>query len=393
MRVAAKENHSRGGRGYVSSWCDDEVRAVGSLAEKFFTDLLAHRERWEAQHQVDPEIWTKAGALGLLCCSIPEEYGGGGGTFAHDLAVLEAQSLVGELSFGNAVHSGVVAHYLLAYGTEEQRYRWLPGMASGELIAAVAMSEPSGGSDLKNLKTKAEREGDSYVVNGAKTFISNGATADLILLAVKTDTSAGARGISLLLVETADCPGFTRGRVLDKVGLPGQDTAELFFEDVRVPTEHLLGEVEGQGFAQLMSLLPQERLYIGLQAVAAMETALAETITYVKSRQGFDQTIFDFQNTKFVLAECATVTHASRVFIDSCIQRHLDGGLDSATAAMAKWWLTEQQGEVIDKCVQLFGGYGYMREYKIARMYADARVQRIYGGSNETMKDIVARSL
>jgi len=393
MSAGTETRPLRGAGRYVSSWRDDEVRAVGSLAEKFFTDLLPHRERWEAQHQVDPEIWMNAGALGLLCCSIPEQYGGGGGTFAHDLAVMEAQSLVGELSFGNPVHSGVVAHYLLTYGTEEQRHRWLPGMASGETVAAVAMSEPSGGSDLKNLKTKAVREDDSYVVNGAKTFISNGATADLILLAVKTDSSAGTRGISLLVVETADCPGFTRGRVLDKVGLLGQDTAELFFEDVRVPTGHLLGEVEGQGFAQMMSSLPQERLYIGLQAVAAMEAALTETIAYVKSRQAFDQTIFDFQNTKFVLAECATVTHAARVFIDSCIQRHLDGELDSATAAMAKWWLTEQQGVVIDKCVQLFGGYGYMREYKIARMYADARVQRIYGGSNETMKDIVARSL
>ena len=388
-----KENDSRIGGGYVSVWRDDEARAVGSLARDFFAELATHRERWEAQHYVDRDVWTKAGALGLLCCSIPEEYGGGGGTFAHELAVLEAQALVGELSFGISVHSGIVAHYLLEYGTEEQRRRWLPGMASGALIAAVAMTEPSGGSDLKNLKTKAVRQDDVYVVNGAKTFISNGASADLILLAVKTDTTAGARGVSLLVVETADCPGFNRGRVLDKVGLPGQDTAELFFEDVRVPTDHLLGGVEGQGFGQLMTQLSQERLYIGLQAVAAMETAVAETVTYVKSRQAFDQTIFDFQNTKFVLAECATVTHAARVFIDSCIQRHLDGQLDSATAAMAKWWLTEQQGQVIDKCVQLFGGYGYMREYPIARMYADARVQRIYGGSNETMKDLVARSL
>ena len=387
------QGNSREGGGYVSAWRDDEVRAVGSLAKEFFTELASDRERWEAQHCVDREIWTRAGALGLLCCSIPEEYGGGGGSFAHDLAVIEGQALVGELSFGISVHSGIVAHYLLAYGTEEQRHRWLPAMASGELVGAIAMTEPSAGSDLKNLKTKAVRQGDSYVVNGAKTFISNGATADLILVAVKTDTSAGARGMSLLVVETADCPGFTRGRVLDKVGLLGQDTAELFFEDVRVPAENLLGEVEGQGFAQLMTQLPQERLYIGLQAVAAMETALAETIAYVKSRQAFGQTIFDFQNTKFVLAECATVTHTARVFIDSCIQRHLDDGLDSATAAMAKWWLTEQQGLVIDKCVQLFGGYGYMREYPIARMYADARVQRIYGGSNETMKDIVARSL
>ena len=391
--MAVGENRQLAGGAYVSAWRDEEARAVGSLAGEFFTELATHRERWEAQHRVDRDVWTKAGSMGLLCCSIPEEYGGGGGTFAHDLAVIEAQALVGELSFGISVHSGIVAHYLLAYGTEEQRHRWLPGMASGELVGAVAMTEPSAGSDLKNLKTKAVREGDSYVVNGAKTFISNGATADLVLLAVKTDTSAGARGMSLLVVETADCAGFSRGRVLDKVGLPGQDTAELFFEDMRVPVDNLLGEVEGQGFAQLMAQLPQERLYIGLQAVAAMETALAETIDYVKSREAFDQTIFDFQNTKFVLAECATVTHAARVFIDSCIQRQLDGGLDSTTAAMAKWWLTEQQGLVIDKCVQLFGGYGYMREYPIARMYADARVQRIYGGSNETMKDLVARSL
>ncbi len=346
-----------------------------------------------SNHRPHPRIQAKAGELGLLCCSIPEQYGGGGGTFAHDLAVLEAQARALDSGFGNSVHSGIVAHYILAYGTEEQRRRWLPEMASGEAIAAVAMTEPGAGSDLKNIKTTAIREGDHYVVNGSKTFISNGSMADLIVVVAKTDPAAGAKGVSLIVVETADSPGFTRGRVLDKVGQHGADTSELSFTDVRVPVTNLLGGEEGRGFGQLMTQLAQERLIIGVTAVAAIEAAVAETVAYTKSRNAFGQTIFEFQNTKFVLAECQTVAHAARVFIDSCIERHLRGELDTTTAAMAKWWLTEQQCQVIDRCVQLFGGYGYMREYPIARMYEDARVQKIYGGSNEIMKDLIARSL
>ncbi len=378
---------------YTSSWRDSDTTALGELADKFFArELTPHRDKFEQQHYVDRDVWTKAGELGLLCCSIPEEYGGGGGTFAHDLAVVEAQARALDTGFGNTVHSGIVAHYILAYGTEEQRRRWLPGMATGQTITAVAMTEPGAGSDLKNIKTTAVRDGDHYVINGQKTFISNGSQADLIVVVAKTDPAAGAKGVSLIVVETADCPGFTRGRILDKVGQHGADTSELSFEDVRVPVANVLGGEEGRGFGQLMTQLAQERLLIGVTAVATMEAAVAETVSYTKSRSAVGQTIFDFQNTKFVLAECDTVAHAARVFIESCIERHMSGNLDTTTAAMAKWWLTEQQCQVIDRCVQLFGGYGYMREYPIARMYADARVQKIYGGSNEIMKDLIARS-
>jgi len=380
--------------GYISDWEDDETRALGDLADKFFaSEVVPHRERFESQHFVDPQVWTKAGDLGLLCCSIPEEFGGGGGTFAHDLAVVQAQARALDTGFGNTVHSGIVAHYILAYGTDDQKRRWLPKMASGEVIAAVAMTEPGAGSDLKAIRTRADREGDHYVINGSKTFISNGSTANLFVVVAKTDPTAGAKGVSLIVVETDDCPGFVRGRILDKVGQQAADTSELSFEDVQVPIDNLVGGVEGQGFGQLMTQLAQERLLIGVTAVATMEAAVAETVSYVKERRAFGNAIFDFQNTKFVLAECATAAHAARVFIDSCIERHLRGELDTTTAAMAKWWLTEQQVTVVDRCVQLFGGYGYMREYPIARMYADARVQKIYGGANEIMKDLIARSL
>jgi acyl-CoA dehydrogenase len=385
---------STGPGGYVSAWKDDEVLALGEVADKFVAaELTGKRDRWEAQRYVDRDVWRRAGEIGLLCCSVPEEYGGGGGTFAHDLIVFESQARAGDTTWGNGVHSGIVAHYILAYGTEEQRRRWLPRLASGEMIAAVAMTEPGAGSDLKNIRTRAVRDGAEYAIDGVKTFISNGHTADLIVVVAKTDAAAGAKGISLLVVETDNSPGFVRGRILDKVGQHGADTSELFFEGVRVPAGNLLGGAEGQGFAQLMTQLAQERLVIAVSAVAGLEAAVAVTLDYVKQRQAFGQALFDFQNTKFTLAECATTAHVARVFLDSCIERHLAGGLDATTAAMAKWWLTEQQVTVVDRCVQLHGGYGYMREYLIARMYADARVQKIYGGSNEIMKDLVARSL
>jgi long-chain-acyl-CoA dehydrogenase len=380
--------------GYVSAWKDDEVLALGELADKFVAaELTGKRDRWESQRYVDRDVWRRAGEIGLLCCSIPEEYGGGGGTFAHDLIVFESQARAGDTAWGNGVHSGIVAHYILAYGTEDQRRRWLPRLASGEMISAVAMTEPGAGSDLKNIRTRAVRDGGEYVIDGVKTFISNGHTADLIVVVAKTDAGAGAKGVSLLVVETDDCPGFVRGRILDKVGQHGADTSELFFEGVRVPAGNLLGGTEGQGFAQLMTQLAQERLVIADSAVAGLEAAVAVTLDYVKQRQAFGQALFDFQNTKFTLAECATTAHVARVFLDSCVERHLDGSLDATTAAMAKWWLTEQQVTVVDRCLQLHGGYGYMREYLIARMYEDARVQKIYGGSNEIMKDLVARSL
>jgi acyl-CoA dehydrogenase len=295
-------------------------------------------------------------------------------------------------SFGKHVHS-IVAHYLLAYGTEAQRMRWLPRMATGELIAAIAMSEPGAGSDLQGVRTRAVRQGDQYVVDGSKTFISNGYLADLICLVVKTDPAAGARGVSLLMVETADLPGFRCGRILDKVGMHGQDTAELFFDDVRVPAGNLLGAEEGRGFAQLMEQLPWERTIVAVAAVAAIERAVELTIEYTKQRKAFGKPLLEMQNTRFKLAECKTTAHIARVFLDDCIERMLDGTMDAATASMAKWWTTEQQCRVIDECLQLFGGYGYMMDYPIGKMYADARVQKIYGGANEIMKELIARSL
>ncbi|ORI15218.1 acyl-CoA dehydrogenase [Rhodococcus sp. 1163] len=378
---------------YRSSWIDDDIVALKDMATKFFeAELLPNQERFADQKSVDRDVWNKAGNLGLLCASIPEEYGGGGGTYAHDFAIFDAQYRLGDTSFGNMVHSGIVAHYILAYGSEEQKQRWLPKMASGELVGAIAMSEPGAGSDLKMLRTNAVRDGGEYVVNGAKTFISNGKHADLVIVAAKTDLSAGAKGVSLIVVETADVDGYRVGRVLDKIGMKGQDTAELFFEDVRVPAENLLGD-EGAGFGYLMKQLPHERLVIGVCAAAATETAVAITVQYTKDRSAFGGPLFDMQNTRFQLAECATLARVSRVFVDNCIERHLRGELDSTTASMAKAYTTDVQGRVVDTCLQLFGGYGYMAEYQIARMYADARVQRIYGGSNEVMKDLIARSL
>ena len=378
---------------YRSAWADDEVLALKEMATKFFeAELLPHQERFAAQKYVDREFWNKAGSLGLLCASIPEEYGGGGGSFAHDFAVFDAQYRLGDTGFGNMVHSGLVAHYILAYGSEEQKRRWLPAMASGELVGAIAMTEPGAGSDLKELRTTAIRDGDHYVVNGAKTFISNGKHAGLVIVAAKTDPSAGAKGVSLVVLETADATGYRVGRLLDKVGMKGQDTAELFFDDVRVPVENLLG-VEGGGFGYLMRQLAHERLVVAVCAAAATEAAVALTVAYTKERKAFGAPLFDMQNTRFELAECATLAQVARVFVDNCIERHLRGELDGPTASMAKAYTTEIQGRVVDRCVQLFGGYGYMLEYPIARMYADARVQRIYAGANEVMKELIARSL
>jgi acyl-CoA dehydrogenase len=379
---------------YLPSWHDDEVRALSELAAGFFErEVVAHNEKWDAQHRIDREVWLKAGQLGLLCCSIPEEYGGGGGTFAHDLAVFEAQGYAGDLALGISVHSGIVPHYIAEYGTEEQKKTWLPGMATGEILTAIGMTEPGAGSDLKAIKTTAIRDGDDYIVNGSKTFITNGASADMIVLVVKTDPKAGAKGVSLLIVDLRDCPGFVVGRVLDKVGQHGADTSELSFTDVRVPVSNLLGDAEGQGFGQLMAQLVQERLIIGAQASGAMNRAVQETVAYTKSRQAFGHSLFEFQNTAFELAECQTIARTCEVFLDHCIQSHLRGELDPSEAAMVKYWLTEQQCAVIDRCVQLYGGYGYMREYLIARMYEDARVQKIYAGANEVMKGIIAKSL
>ncbi|PQM46248.1 Acyl-CoA dehydrogenase [Mycobacterium talmoniae] len=372
---------------------DDDLAALRDLARAFIDKELAPNiDKFIEQHHVDRDLWTKAGELGLLCLSIPEEYGGGGGTFAHEAVLIEEQARCGDTSWGVTLHNGIVAHYLLAYGSEEQKRQWLPKMASGEVVGAIAMTEPGTGSDLQNVKTKAIREGDEYVVNGSKTFITNGQQADLIIVVAKTDASAGAGGISLVLVE-ADRPGFRRGRVLEKVGQKGQDTSELFFEDVRIPVSNLLGDSEGQGFIQLMQQLPQERLIIALASVAGMEVALEHTLRYTKERQAFGKPIFAFQNTKFKLAEIATEAKIGRVFIDDCIARHIRGELDIPTVAMAKWWTTERAMVAADECLQLFGGYGYMVEYPIARMWTDQRVQKIYAGTNEIMKEIIARTL
>jgi alkylation response protein AidB-like acyl-CoA dehydrogenase len=378
---------------YRSTWADDDVIALKEMATKFFeTEALPHRERWAAQKCVDRDFWYKAGELGLLCTSVPEEYGGGGGTLAHDFAVMEAQAACGESGFGNQVHSGLVAHYILAYGTEDQKRRWLPGMASGALVSAIAMTEPGGGSDLKALRTSAIREGDHYRLNGAKTFTSNGSSADLIVLVVKTDPTAGAKGVSLLVLETADAPGFRVGRVLEKVGMKAQDTAELFFDDVPVPVENLLGE-EGAGYGYAMRQLAHERLVVAVWGTAVLESAVEETVKYTKDRHAFGSSLFDMQNTRFELAECATIARIARVFVDDCIERHLRGELDATTASMAKAWVSDMQVAVIDRCVQLFGGYGYMLEYPIARMFVDSRAQKIYAGANEVMKELIARSL
>jgi acyl-CoA dehydrogenase len=374
-------------------WVDDETAALGELAHDFFhTELVPNFDRFDQQKHVDRDVWLKAGAIGLLCCEMPAEFGGGGGTFAHDAIVFSEQARAGDTGFGNLVHSGVVAHYLAAYGSDELKSRWLPGMASGEVIGSVAMSEPGAGTDLKNIATRAVRAGDHYLLSGSKTFISNGGQCDVVIVVAKTDPAAGRHGISLLVLDTADAPGFRRGRVLDKLGMHAQDTAELFFDEVPVPVGNLLGE-EGGGFSMMMRELPRERLVIAVTAVAAVERALQETIAYTKSREVFGAPLFAMQHVKLELAELATVVHASRVFLDDCIERFVSGTLDPATASMAKWWLTENQCNVTDRCLQLFGGYGYMREYLISRLHADARAQKIYGGTNEVMKDLIARSL
>ena len=379
---------------YVSPWMTEELSLLRDSAGRFFErEFVPHEEQWAKDGIMPREMWNRAGAAGLLCASIPEEYGGAGGSFAHETVILYEQGKANVRSLGNAVHSGIVAHYIHAYGSEEQKRRWLPKMATGELVGAIAMTEPGTGSDLQAVRTTARMAGNQYVVNGQKTFITNGQHADLVIVVAKTDPDEKARGVSLIVVETDGAEGFSRGRNLEKLGLKAQDTSELFFDDVKVPTANLLGAEEGQGFFQLMNQLPQERLIVGIGACAAMDLAIELTTDYVKQRKAFGKRILDFQNTRFKLAECKTEAHIARVFVDNCLQRHLAGDLDVETAAMVKWWCAQKQNEVIDECLQLFGGYGYMDEFPISRMYADARVQKIYGGTNEIMKELIARSL
>ncbi|MFD9901021.1 acyl-CoA dehydrogenase family protein [Mesorhizobium sp. NPDC059025] len=377
-----------------AGWAGDEVAMLYDMSTRFLSEeIKPHYDEYEKNEIVDRSAWEKAGAAGLLCASMPEEYGGSGGTYAHESVIAEALGHVGVDGFGIALHNAIVAPYILHYGSEEQKKKWLPKMATGELIGAIAMTEPGAGSDLQGIKTRAEKDGNQYLINGSKTFITNGQNANLIIVVTKTDPTKGAKGTSLIVVETDEVEGFTRGRNLDKIGLKANDTSELFFNDVRVPTANLLGHEEGQGFVQLMQQLPQERLLIGAQAVGMIERALAVTVDYVKERKAFGKAVVEFQNTQFKLAELKTEATIGRVFYNDCVKRHLNGGLDPVTASMAKYWLSDLQCKVVDECLQLHGGYGYMNEYPIARMYRDARVQRIYGGTNEIMKMLIGRSL
>jgi long-chain-acyl-CoA dehydrogenase len=378
---------------YRSPWMTPELETFRDAVRRFVaTELVPHEDAWRKQQHVDKSAWRKAGELGLLLTDVDDSLGGGGGTFAHEAIIAEELIRAGIASFGNVVHS-IVAHYVVNHASDEQKRRWLPKMASGEMITAIAMSEPGAGSDLQAVQTRAERDGDHWVLNGSKTFISNGYNANLVCVVAKTDPTARARGISLLMVETEDLCGYRVGRILEKIGQKGQDTCELFFEDCRVPASALLGTQEGLGFVQLMQELPYERTLIAVQAVAAIERAVAVTVDYTKQRKAFGKSLFELQNTRFKLAEAETIAHVARVFLDSCIERLMRGELDTVAASMAKWWTTDMQCRVIDECLQLHGGYGYMLEYPIAQMWADARVQPIYGGANEIMKEIIARSL
>ena len=375
------------------TWANEELDAWRESVARFVEDEVAPADaKAREQGHLDPSFWRRAGELGMLCTDIPDTFGGAGGDFRHEAVVHEELARRSLLSLNTGVHS-IAAHYFLNHGTPQQQEDFLPRMVTGELVGALAMTEPGAGSDVQAIRTRAQRHGDQWVLNGSKTFISNGLLAGVIMVLAKTDPNAGAKGISIFIVETAKAPGFRVGKLIDKIGLKGQDTTELFFDDTRLPANALLGEIEGRGFAQAMGDLPYERTIIGVSSVAAMEGALAATLTYVRERQVFGQRLADLQNTKFKLAEIATQVKVARVFIDDCIKRLAAGTLDTATASMAKLWCSEAQARVVDECLQLFGGYGYTTEYMISRMYTDARIQRIYGGTNEIMKEVISRAL
>ncbi|MGI8944040.1 MAG: acyl-CoA dehydrogenase family protein [Qipengyuania sp.] len=374
---------------------DEEIAIFRDAVGKFFEQHAPPKrvEKWREEGQVDREFWEEAGQAGLLGMTVPQEYGGHGGDFRHDLVVLDQQAEKGVDGFASSLHNVIILPYVVRHGTEEQKRRWLPKLVSGELISAIAMTEPGVGSDLQNVATTAVKEGDGYRLNGAKTFISSGQLANFIVVVAKTDPKERAKGISLLCLETDGAEGFRRGKKLDKIGMDAADTSELFFDDVFVPADNVLGGEEGRGFYQLMGELPQERLVIAVGAMSTIEKALDTTVEYVKQRKAFGQTIWDFQNTQFVLADLKARGTAAKVFLNDCIAKLLRGELDVTTASIAKYWLTELQGEVVDKCLQLHGGWGYINEYPIAKMFRDSRVTRIFGGSNEIMKMLIARSM
>ncbi len=375
-------------------WYDEEdINIFREAVYGFYkTEMAPHSEKFRKNKMVDREFWNKAGAMGLLNCAISEEYGGSGGDYRHEMIIMEELERAEVDGFGLSLHNAIVAPYIEHYGTEEQKKNLLPRMASGELVGAIAMTEPGTGSDLQSIKTSAKKDGNGWIINGSKTFITNGGTANMILIVADTG-GEGKHSKSLFAVETDDLEGFRRGKILDKAGFHAQDTAELFFDDMKVPADALVGEETGMGFIQLMQQLPQERLNIAVQAVARMERGLRDTVEYVKERKVFGKPVLDFQNTQFELAEIKTITQVAKTFTYDCAAKHLKGELDTVTASMAKYWVTDKQCEVLDRCLQLFGGYGYMNEYPISRMWRDARVERIYGGTNEIMKVLIARSL
>ena len=370
----------------------EEHEMFREAARRFIEkEVVPYHAQWEADGIVDRDLWRKAGEQGLLCCTVPEEYGGPGGDFLHSAIVNEEMARVGASGPAFALHSDIIVPYLQAYGSEDQKRAWLPKVVSGETVMAIGMTEPAAGSDLQGIKTRADRDGNHFVINGQKVFISNGTIADLYILACKTDPSEGAKGISLILVE-GDREGFKRGRNLEKIGCKAQDTSELFFEDVRVPITNLLGQ-EGRGFAQLMQQLSQERLVVAIRCATGIEAALDETLRYTTERKAFGKRLADFQNTRFKLAEVKTDALVTRAFVDQCLALHVKGDLSPEAAAAAKLHATEILNKVLDECLQLHGGYGYMWEYPIARAWADARMSRIAGGSSEIMKEIISRDL
>lgn len=379
----------------ASFMADEELQMLSDSARRFF-ERAAPPERveaWRERGQVDRDFWREAGAAGFLGVSVPTGYGGQGGDFRHDVVLVNEVQRAGLDGFALSLHNVIVVPYIQLHGTEEQKHRWLPGLSNGDLVSAIAMSEPGAGSDLQSIRTTAIRDGDDYVINGSKTFISNGQLADLIVVVAKTDPAEGAKGISLLVVEADKVTGFRRGRKLDKIGLDAQDTSELFFDDVRVPADNLLGGIEGRGFAQLMAELPRERMIIALGSQNSMERAIEVTIEYTRERKAFGQPLISFQNTQFKLAEMKAKARVGRSFINECVDKAVRGDLDGTTSAMAKMWASETEWEIVDACLQLHGGYGYINEYPIARIFRNARVSRIYGGSTEIMKLLVARSL